>query len=477
MKLQNQLSIKSALRFALPCLAASLLFTACSNEDVETTPEYNGSVNPTVRFSASAPLSSEVASTRIGINDATKPNVGSYDQPEPVIWIADDEVLVVFVPVGSGNRVYAKFKVDGAKISEDGTSAELVSVDIPTTLNGDYTVYALTPYTTQTTNQLTFDLSSQTQSVGHTDYNHLGKSTIMRAPGIPATFTNGATSSVVNFEFEYLTSFLRFHITNDLDESITVTGINLSHPDLISSDRFNYANNVFDNPVKSDLSLQFEGGQPLSSGAAFDSYFSAFPLSASAGILTLSVKYTDSDGAKVKAFTIPVEYLDGSHPYFKKGSRFLFDISLTAASSLDYIKYEGYYITKNGDITSSYQVEFEGNIYTRYSGPDDVQCPDGFDLLTYNRFRILGLSNKQSIQFFEAIGLLQGYKTETSSSMVRRYDYYLIDGTDIYINPSNENFNLDMRYYLTDGSGYTRQIYQWINNPIYMDLRCFKPIN
>jgi hypothetical protein len=464
MKLQNQLSIKSALRFALPCLAASLLFTACSNEDIETTPEYNDSVNPTVRFSASAPLSSEVASTRIGIDDANKPTVGNHTQSEPVIWIADDEVSVVFVPEGNGNRVYAKFKVDGPTISNDGTSAELVSVDIPTTLSGNYTVYAITPFTTQTANQLNFDLSTQTQLVGHTNYNHLGNSTIMRAAGKPATFTNGATDAVVNFEFEYLTSFLRFNITNDLDESITVTGINLSHPDLIKAARLNYVNGNLNQPSNADLYLQFGAGMVLAPNTAFDSYFSAFPLSASTGNLTLTVYYTDGDGAKEKPFTIPVDDLTGSSPYFPAGSRFLFEISLSSTTSFDYYEFGNFYITKNGAVNSTDKcISPSGTVYTRYYDNKTDYCPDGFNLLTMTWYNDNTSTTSQKRLLFDTIELATGRAWSDGDTT----------GDSYYHLPSFRT-NYPDTYCVLHTSSLTGQYQNY--GPNYLDLRCVKRI-
>ena len=468
MNFTTQLSIKSALRFALPCLAASLLFMACSNEDAETTPEYNDSVNPTVRFSASAPLSSEVASTRIGIDDSKKPTVGQHTQAEPVIWIADDEVSIVFVQ--GGNRVYAKFKVDGPTISDDGTSAELVSVDIPTTLNGEYTVYALTPYTTQTANQLTFDLSSQTQSVGHVDYNHLGTTTIMRAGGIPATFTNGATSSVVNFEFEYLTSFLRFNITNDLDESITVTGINLSHPDLITGQRFNYVQNALSQPTKTDLSLQFGAGRTLIPNAAFDSYFSAFPLTTSTGSLTLTVKYTDGDGAKDKSFTLPVDDLTGSSPYFPAGSRFLFDISLTEDLSFDWIDADGYYVTKNGDVNSDDQITVDGKIFTLYDPKKNDYCPEGSVLLSYKFMQGEGLHPNDVRILSQNIALAHGLY-HSGGYTHQQYHYFpSLDTRDKNI----DEYWLLIVSPVLNSTAYNNQLQRPDSFGYYLDLRCVK---
>jgi len=467
MNFTTQLSIKSALRFALPCLAASLLFTACSNEDAETTPEYNDSVNPTVRFSASAPLNSEVASTRIGINDATKPTVGNYEQAEPVIWIADDEVSIVFVQ--GGNRVYAKFKVDGETISDDGTSAELVSVDIPTTLNGEYTVYAITPYTTQTANQFTFDLSSQTQSVGHTNYNHLGNSTIMRAAGKPATFTNGSTSSVVNFEFEYLTSFLRFHITNDLGKSITVTGINLSHPDLISGSRFNYVQNNLNQPTKKDLSLQFGAGHTLSPNAAFDSYFSAFPLEAPEGHLSLTVNYTDGEGAKEKPFSIPINELSSTGRIFPEGSRFVFEIILSP-SALVSPPYEidGFYVTKNGNVNSNDQVTVGDITYTHYDTSKTDYCSDGYVLL-----------DQPFLSAHFPSDNTQWRRIMRRASMAERY-YFTgqLRGQDAYYWPlTSDALAIYLCYMYDDNQWSTPNVTVNRNQKIYLDLRCVKKIN
>jgi hypothetical protein len=292
MNFTTQLSIKSALRFALPCIASCLLLSACSSEGSEMNPDDTNPTAPgSIRFTASAPYASDAATTRIGIGD-NKPDVmneSDWDNDEPVIWLEGDAVSVFFVPVGDGAAIHAKFLVDDESISNGGKSAELVSDSEfnPSELNGEYTIYAFSPYNSNNSlNNMTLDLSSQSQSVNAdaTNYSHLGKTAYMRANAGDAIFDNGRqTAGEVNLAFDHITSFLRFHIKNGLGEAINVTSISLSHANLSNTGVYSVEDgSLTPNSLNSTINLSFSGsGHQLANDDNFDAYMSTFPVSAS----------------------------------------------------------------------------------------------------------------------------------------------------------------------------------------------------
>ena len=395
MKLQNELSIKSALRFALPCIVSALLFTACSNDGVKSTPGGSDSVTSgTVRFTASAPTSDAVT-TRIGIDDANKPSVTDYLVDEPVIWLADDRVSVFFVKEGSA-PIHAEFKVDGTTLSDDKKSADLVNITDLSGLDGTYTIYAFTPYkSTNTLESISLDLSSQTQAATHNNYSHLGGAASMRAAGVGATFTNGSTSNNVNFAFEHITSFLRFNITNSLGtgNNINVTGINLSHPKLFTSATYDVKTGILTaGPDNSEITLSIDGGKFLQNNEDFDVYFSTFPISTnytSTDELSFSISYGGGD-APVAHSILSADLLNiDAVELFPTGSRFLFEVQVPGSNNNDAAFDPDVSAVCNGFIYSiaalnpSLQPDytFDGLMYFDADNLPDA-CASGWELVT-----------------------------------------------------------------------------------------------
>ena len=331
MNLQNQLSIKSALRFALPGLAACLFLTACSNEVSDFTPEGLPSETVgTVRFTASAPLASEDVATRIGIGEG-KPSVDEWTKAEPIVWIGDEEVSVFFVSKANGDEIHARFRIDGA-----GKSADLVNVTDLNHLNGEYEIYAFTPYVAgNTLSQAQLSLANQSQAANTTDYSHLSKSAYMRAAGGEATFATGSlTSGDVNFHFEHVTSFLRFNITNSLGRDISVTGISVSHPNMITEASYNIKNkSQVTTSSGSAIELSFgASGQPLSADGAFDAYMSTLTVPLSTNInqeLELTI-YVAGDSDPFVFSVLPGDLdFTASSGMFEPSTRFLFEVNIS----------------------------------------------------------------------------------------------------------------------------------------------------
>ena len=360
-------------------------------------------------------MASEDVATRIGIGP-NKPSVEQWENDEPVIWIGDEEISVFFVLKSSGQEIHAKFKVDATSITNQGKSAELVN-DAPLgSLNGEYTIYAFTPYVAGSTlAQAQLNLANQTQAANTTTYSHLGKTASMRAAGVAATFENSSlVSGDVNFDFEHITSFLRFNITNSADETINVTGISLTHANLFSDAKYNVVTGVRSNGVlNSSIALSFDGsGKTLTNTAEFDAYMSTFPVStnvSSTDKLGLTVYYTNSKGAQDKAFQISANQLiaAGVTELFPTGTRYLFDIDL--ASSGDDLDpsdrnvvlngYEYSYMMVDSDVESL--VYHEDEPFVSHADRPNA-CPDPWTFAPWSVFEIDGGDNNANISMLGA---------------------------------------------------------------------------
>jgi len=338
MNLQNQLSIKSALRFALPCMASALLFTACSNDDSEPTPGGSDNVTAgTIRFSASAPLASEDVTTRIGIDNEKKPTVDEHTAPEPVIWLGGEEISVFFVPDGGGAEIHAKFKIDSESLSSDRKSADLLNITDLSGLDGEYTIYAFTPYVaTNTLDQAQLNLSNQIQEPNTTTYSHLGNTASMRASGGTVEFDNGSLTSNANFHFEHITSFLRFNITNGLGEDITVRGITLSHPNLRSNATYSIEYNDLTHGTPGNISIGFGMyDQLLANNTALDVYMSTFPISNASEFnekLEITLYIVGKDPFVYEVFPSELGFTQNQY-MFETATRFMLNLTLENESS------------------------------------------------------------------------------------------------------------------------------------------------
>ena len=427
MKLQIKLSIKNTLCFALPCLASTLLFTACSNDASEpTTVGSEPATSGIVRFTASVPTSDAVT-TRIGIDDVKKPTIENYLVDEPVIWLEDDKVSVFFVPERGGDVVHAQFKVDKSTLSTDKQSTDLVNVDDLSYLDGNYTIYAFTPY--KETNKLdliSLDLSNQFQAVNHNNYSHLGSTASMRSKGVGATFTNGSTSTNVNFDFEHIASFLRFHIKNGLNENVNVTGISLTHPNMFAAATYNAASNVLTAGTSgSTISLSFgEEGKSLESDGSFDAYMSAFPVSMTSNFdKELGLIFTFDDGTKMSLKPTPSDLgYSVQSGMFAAGTRFFFDITLSKDAPLppvSSITYDGYYYTYDKVNTSLSNIFYLGDKpFVNFTDLPNA-CPSGYTSVHFDDLR--GYKTPELNQLRNALGSeARGYLNSQTGNVSQR---------------------------------------------------------
>jgi hypothetical protein len=471
MNLPNQLSIKSALRFALPGLAACLFLAACSNEISDVTPENLPSETVgTVRFSASTPLASEDVATRIGIDNDNKPSVDEWTKDEPVVWIGDEEVSVFFVSKADGDEIHAKFKIDG-----DGKSADLVNVTDLNHLNGEYEIYAFTPYVQgNTLSQAQLSLANQSQAANTTDYSHLSKSAYMRAAGVNATFNAGSlTSSAVNFHFEHVTSFLRFNITNELGKDITVNGISVYHPNMITEASYNIQDKTQSTTNDgSAIALTFgASGQTLSAGSSFDAYMSTLtvPLGTNFDKELVLTIYVAGDSDPFAFSVLPEDlYFTSTNGMFAPSTRFMFELVLSNnlptdpnLPTSDYLTYNNYIITWKAVADESIiELNNADGIWVAVSSLA-MSCPDGYTTLTNEFFS----SDADRLAFLtSSTSPLRGVWDFTASQMndSHRYIFLLRSLTDTRLT----------RIDLTDGGAksYVGAEWSWLR-PI-----CYRPL-
>ena len=416
MNFKTQLSIKSALHFALLCLVSCLLFTACSIEGSELNPDDLDPTTPgTIRFSASAPLASEAVTTRIGIDNDSKPTVENYTQDEPVIWIEGDAIAVYFVKQGGGSPIQVKFEVE--EVKDGGTSAELKNAEpMPNLTNGDYDLYAITPYIAGAAlDNITLYLSNQVQAGnGEADnYSHLGKTSAMRAVATDISFASGQPTSPVNFSFSHITSFLRFHITNGTEDNITVTSITLTHTNIPYSQKYNGLTDALSSPQADASSFNLSFGSEgilLSAKAHINAYMSSFPIaSVGSGSVVLSVEYLDEQSQLKEPITYNISHsmIEGaSVNLLPAGGRMLFDVALNpntgsitfgtdpyekdskyyiTSDDIEYevYLYDGKYFTPGSYLPPFLDAMFANQNYYIYARDlsEDI-CPDGWALMT-----------------------------------------------------------------------------------------------
>jgi len=395
MKLQNQLSLKSALRFALPCFASCLLLAACSNDKSEVIPEpLPSAASGTIRFTASAPSAFETVTTRIGIDGDNKPTVDNYEQDEPVVWVGGEALSVFFVPKETGTVVHAKFIIDDETITNGGKSAELVSVSNLGVLDGEYTIYAITPY--QSDNSLVesfLDLSNQIQDADTKNYSHLGNTASMRAVGGDASFANGSlTDGDINFEFEHLTSILRFHVVNGTNENLKITDISFTSSNISSSAKLHAGTGEVNTEIDlTSVNLEIaSGGQELAPTTGADFYMSVLPQVVDNTdeyfVITVTTNSKTNPTFTYSALVSDLDLVDG----FKSSQRFLFD--LFAPSRPDGFSENVVTALFNNTFYTTGSVP-ERRLYVRthperpnYVLYDDIDlfCPDSWQPMRYN---------------------------------------------------------------------------------------------
>ena len=335
MKNNISLSLKKTLRIALPCLALSLFAVSCSEDDSATLPE-STTIGKTISFTAVASELTEDYATRVGLD---KDRIPSSDlTPEPVIWLEGDKFAFNFVKYGETTGQVIEFTA--TDITKGGLACTMTA-DINLE-NGLYQVYVLTPNTSgafqgDAVSGTVIDLRGQSQPGGTDDYSNLSDYYYQSAYTIFEIKDNEIITGSTNLKFTGLTSMLRYQITSDLSNPVTVKKIKISH--LGTSESQFYTRGYFDpssgssiipagSPV-SALSMLTE--QPLNPSSVFNAYMTLIPTPgfASDNLNQLSATvYFDMGGNLYKRVWSWDATLISNNGTFPVASRYMFDLTL-----------------------------------------------------------------------------------------------------------------------------------------------------
>jgi hypothetical protein len=471
-----------ALRIALPCLALSVVMSACSNDDALEYVVVDNNVSTGMVFKASFPVSEGEVSTRMGLNEnliPLNPNI-----TEPLIWIDGDKLSFNFVKNGMAGQV-VEYKV--TDVADRGRSCSLVPVTTPTFTEGDgtYTVYAVTPSSPNNflngfSNFCNVNLTNQSQPSVVDNYKNLSNYLYLYAK-TTVEVENGALKSGNSLSFAIATSLLRFNVTNATGAEATVDKITISHTG--SSDHPFYSTRVFD-PTKSTGmfsngttvgSLTLETDKVLSDGGKFDAYLSIFPTEGFADAadnkIAIRVDYLDADGEpKHKDFEWSVSAFSSNPPYavFRSSGRFLFNLTLDEgeeelpdeddpyANDPSVFKVGDYYysLTKPHQSYINYTDNAGGYIY--YPFQSDPLCTDGWLPINYYISTI-------SVEEIQALWAISAFRGMTYGAYTQ--PHYL--NLDILAIKAGSG---DYRFYSYDGS-YVQGSHLW-NDFAYRIICC-----
>ena len=335
MKIVQLLKLKMALRIALPCLALSVLMPACSNDDVTEDVVVDNTVSSGLVFKASFPALEDDASTRLGINEdliPLNPNI-----TEPLIWIEGEKFSFNFVKGGVGQVV--EYVI--TSVADKGRSCVMEPVAAPTLVNGEYTVYVVTPHSDfnfieGSSTSCLINLSGQSQPASVDNYANLSNYLYAYAQTTIEVAGNDIVGSN-SLSFDLATSLLRFNVTNATGDDATITNITISHtgttPQFRTSGVFNPTTGTFSGSGSAS-SLSLPTAKTLSDGDAFDAYLSIIPTAGFENAtekISIRVDYTDADGETThKDWEWSVNEFSSSDPYaaFNASGRFLFTLKL-----------------------------------------------------------------------------------------------------------------------------------------------------
>ena len=330
------LSLKKTLRIALPCLALSLFAVSCSEDDSATLPE-STTIGKTISLTAVVSEISEDYATRVGLD---KDEISSSDlAPEPIIWLLGDKFAYNFVKYGEATGQVIEFTV--TDITKGGLACTMTADNIDLE-NGLYQVYVLTPNTSgafqgNAVAETVIDLRGQSQPGGTTNYSNLSDYYYQSAYTILEIKDNEIITGNTNLKFTALISMLRYQITSDLINPVTVKKIKISH--LGTSESQFYTRGYFDpssggsiTPVGSPVSaLSMLTEQQLNESSVFNAYMTLIPTPgfASGNLNQLSATvYFDMGGNLYKRVWDWNATLISDNGTFPVASRYMFDLTL-----------------------------------------------------------------------------------------------------------------------------------------------------
>ena len=499
--------LKNKSTFALPILALSIAFSACSEESgVEAPKEIDK--GQAVTFKAN-PLDAETRAigTKVALNPSTNPN----SRQDELAWENGDKISFHFYDKTLNRRFTAP---EGFEVTAnlDG-SADLTGA-IPT-LPGKYSIYAVSPmndryfeYNQLGQPTLTID-QTQTQS-SHRNTEHLSKHLYLYSSLEDAIDVVGADewSGNADMDFQVIPSLLRFDIENNSSQSLKLKAIKISYPEgdgrLYRSVRLDEEDGTFipsETNAYSEMTLDLQSAT-LQPESTYTGYLAVFP---SEHVGEMKVEILIEEHSIVYDITTPV---------FEAGTRYYTSLTIND-SQLTYLitlgsfedngfTYETVAFRPEGhasDITymitpsRNSAIEHDGQYYVRGLDahnhcPTDYRLPDPSELTIVrnhlandSRLRnvfLIGSNDKPSSLIIYNHGLiiplspdafLASAHTPSLDTVVGDRPFYFCSAFDFSVNSiSNVNHNMGL-------NGFSNNVQPGISHSpyfFYYALRCMK---
>ena len=329
------LSLKTTLRIALPCLALSLFAVSCSNDESVVFPE-STTKGKTISFTAEASELTENYSTRVGLDIGKIPP--SELAPEPIIWLLGDKFAVNFVKYGEATGQVIEFTA--TSVSKGGLAVTMTAeIDLE---NGLYQAYVVTPNTSGTfqggaVSGTLIDLRGQSQPGATTNYSNLSDYYYQSAYTIFEIKDNEIVTGSTNFTFTALNSMLRYQITSELANDVTVKKIKIDHS--TASTNLFYTRGYFDPATGSSVvpagspipTLSVATDELLEPSSSFNAYMTLLPTEGFLGddskLLSVTVYFYQGAQLWKRAWTWPANLISNNLA-FPARSRYMFDLTL-----------------------------------------------------------------------------------------------------------------------------------------------------
>ena len=335
--------LKTTLHAVLLCFALSVVTTACSNEESPLLPEVN--TVDGICFTATISVPTEYT-TRVGIDAGEITD--DINAAEPVIWLNGDSFSFNFIKVGESTGTIIKYVA--SDVSSNGLSCKMTAESALDVEDGVYQVYVLTPhqpgnFVDKTLTKSTIDLSGQNQPANATanNFENLRGYIYQYATTLVQIKDKQIVLGDTRLSFNTITSTLRFKITNNTDNQVTIKKITVSHKG-DSEDQFYSARSY--NPT--NITTPFSEGTPanilalgtnqtLATAGDFNAYLSIFPTqgypTGTNDQISITVYFDKVGVAMERTWDVSASLLS-NNAKFASGDRFLFRLGLVDAGSV-----------------------------------------------------------------------------------------------------------------------------------------------
>ena len=379
MKHNISLSLKKALRIALPCLALSLFSVSCSSDDSMVLPEKT-TIGKTISFTAVASELTEDYSTRVGLDGTNLPS--SNLAPEPIIWLVGDKFAFNFVKYGEATGQVIEYTASA--VWNGGLYCSMTPGQDMDLENGLYQVYVLTPNTSGTfqgnaVSGTVIDLRGQSQPNGTSDYSNLSDYYYQSAYTILEIKDNEVVTGSTNLKFTGLTSMLRYQVTSNLANEVTVKKIKIDHAgdspyQFHTRGYFDPSTGTSVVPAGSAIpTLSITTDESLEPSSAFNAYMTLLPTEGFASgdynLLSVTVYFYQGSVLYKRTWDWNASAISNNGT-FPVESRYMFDltlrpteISLANPNDLEDLEEEELTDNEDGDIYSD-----GDNQYVYYNG-------------------------------------------------------------------------------------------------------------